>query len=864
MYLATGIPFSSNVSTSERDTKVYLFGGMCPTTSTTGDSWVSTANYSATMLAYSPVVSGNAITYNENQVSTRNYPIAQAGHTMTALRPTYSNRTDGSQTQQQNFVLLGGHTQNAFINMSQVALYSLPQESWSYFPVSQPNGDTATEVQPRSGHTATLSADGTQIVVVGGWVGNVNTPATPSIAVLNVAEIYGGAGDWTWTIPSTPSGSGLALNTGIYGHGAMILPGNVLLVVGGYAIPAPAASKWRRATVITQTANSKAFFYNITSNTWLTDYTAPISTSSQGMTSPGPLSKTSQKAGLGIGISIGAVAVVALLVLYFWHAKRQKRRRDDLDSEIKSHVFATHQNGADEWGITHAENRVVVADTTRHSTHSTEGRELAHGWRASGAVEAERTGLLVEIPSPTRGLRRNVSGRSPYPYEKRANRNMEPIAERTALEERPEMQIHHHNDLQIQTSALLGNPPTLDPFNDADPLRSHPLSLENSPSANRTNVQRDEEVKGWMEDWEKAAQALITPGISQQKPIAGRQSPTKSERTESTLSEQSMHSSFSSRSGPAGAGGVVRSWSVRSTALLNSFTSSFGTATSPTTAQTDARMTLPSQQRRPIPSRSNTDVFATATTPLSRLQDEGQSLLPSPTKQALAVNTRMSKSRFKSALVSPTNENGTVTNIPLNRPKKGTSWVGSIRRVISGAVVPQNRAQSMTSASATSSPIKAYHDIPDEWERTASPPPNEGMKRAVSDAAFWKSKRGQKDWLTGSDDEDGNPSEAILPSISKTPGTRRPRAQSTTQPPSASSSRPVTGATEETDGRRSGDTEEDDWDVERAAENRVVQLMFTVPRQRLRVVNCDPDNQSLATLATDRDDGSKGGGDGVA
>ena len=38
------------------------------------------------------------------------------------------------------------------------------------------------------------------------------------------------------------------------------------------------------------------------------------------------------------------------------------------------------------------------------------------------------------------------------------------------------------------------------------------------------------------------------------------------------------------------------------------------------------------------------------------------------------------------------------------------------------------------------------------------------------------------------------------------------------------------------------DQHDDDWDVERAAENRVVQLMFTVPRQRLRVVNADDDD----------------------
>jgi hypothetical protein len=881
-YLATGISFSSNVSSSAKDTKLYFFGGMCPTTSAIEDTWISSANYSDMMLAYSPVASGKLISYNEAQVSTRNPPISQAGHTMTALRPTYSNRTDGSQTQQQNFVLLGGHTQSAFINMSQVALYSLPQEAWSYFPVSKSSSDTSTQVQPRSGHTATLSADGTKIVVAGGWVGNVNTPATPQIAVLNIAESYGGSGDWMWSVPPSPSTSGFgsSTNTGIYGHGAIALPGNILLVVGGYTIPAPTTSKWRRATTTAQIANSKAYFYNFTSNAWMTDYTAPVSTAPQGMTSSGPLSQTSQKAGLGVGLGIGAVAVAALLALYFWYARRQKRRREVRDREIKSLSFASYQYGSDEWGIPPAEGRnkeTTVPDSRRESIPTVEGRELAHGWRAAGSGEAERTGLLVEIPSPTRGLRRSISGRGPYPYEKRTSRNMEPIAERAALEERPEMQVTHDTDLQIRTSALLGNPPTLDPFTDADPLRSNPVSLENSPVSNRTSQQRDEEVKGWMEEWERAAQALITPGSSQQqKPIPGRQSPSKSERTESTLSEQSMHSTFSYRSGAGGTSGIARSLSVRSAAFLNSFTSSFGTspaaspnATSPMTEKNDARMSLPSQRRRPVPTQTatrpisvlNPDTFTTAPTTLARLQDEGQSLLPSPSRRPPSLNTKIIKNRYRSTPVSPTRESETEMNTSLNRGRKGTGWVGSVRRVISGAYT--GRASSMTTTTTTpmegSGMMERYRDIPDEWERTISPVPGgEGVKRAVSDAAFWKSKRGQKDWLTGSDEEEDDdplqpPLDASVTQASAgTKRPRRPRAHSTTTP---TSSRPVTGmSSQPTTGKENGqtegevDTEEEDWDVERAAENRVVQLMFTVPRQRLRVVNCDIDNQSSISL----------------
>ncbi|TLD19032.1 hypothetical protein E2P81_ATG01760 [Venturia nashicola] len=881
-YLASGIAFSTNVSSSPRDTRFYFFGGMCPTSEATGDTWTSSAEYSNSTLTYFPAPSGSAIAYNEGLVSTRNHPIAQAGHTMTGLHPTHSNRTDGSQTQQQNFVLLGGHTQEAFINMSQVALYSLPQEAWTYFPVSQPS--SGAQVLPRSGHTATLSSDGTKMVLIGGWVGDVNTPASPQIAILNVAESYGGAGDWNWSVPST-AGIGGSMNTGIYGHGAMVLPGDVLLVVGGYTIPASTASKWRRATTFSQTANSNAYFYNFTSNVWLTDYTAPESSSPQGISSSGALSKTSQKAGLGVGLSLGTIAVAALFGLYFWYSRRQKSRREARDRDMKALTFASYQYGSDEWGMLPAGSRgsnIDVANSRRETKQSLAGRELAHGWRAAGSVEAERTGLLVEIPSPTRGLRRSASGRGPYPYEKRGSRNMEPIAERAALEEPPEWQVPHDTELQAQASALLGSPPTLDPFNDADPLRSHPVSIDgNSLVFNRTSHQRDEEVRGWMEEWEKAAQALIDPGPSQrqQRLIAGRESPSKSERTESILSEQSTHSSFSYRSGTGGAGGIVRSLSMRSAAILSSLTSSFTGGLSaarsppvspvPITSMSDARMSLPSQRRRPVslsiaqtprPAtiHVNDELTARATT-LSRLQDEGQSLLPSPTRHAppLSMSLPKTRNRYKSPPTSPAKEeNETEMNTNLNRGRKGAGWVGSVRRVISGAYAASSshaRTPSGTSNSATSSPVKErYKDEPevDEWARTASPAPVDGVKRAVSDAAFWKSKKGQKDWLTGSDDEETD-SESHSPLTTPSPGhqspskrPRSPRARSTT---TSRTSRSATGAAAE-----DGNGEDEDWDVERAAESRLVQLMFTVPRQRLRVVNCDVDNQSMVSLVPER------------
>jgi hypothetical protein len=44
--------------------------------------------------------------------------------------------------------------------------------------------------------------------------------------------------------------------------------------------------------------------------------------------------------------------------------------------------------------------------------------------------------------------------------------------------------------------------------------------------------------------------------------------------------------------------------------------------------------------------------------------------------------------------------------------------------------------------------------------------------------------------------------------------------------------------------------EDDEWDIERAVENRVVQVMFTVPKERLRVVNhnVEDDGSDIGSL----------------
>ncbi|KAG9968161.1 hypothetical protein KCU78_g24297, partial [Aureobasidium melanogenum] len=209
---------------------------MCPLPNATDETWMSAANYTNQMMTFSPELdSSKQVAYTSAFLSSKGPPVAEAGFSMTPLAPAFSDNSSSTQSARQSFVLVGGHTGAAFINMSSVAVFSLPEETWTYQPVDQPSAGTVTSVEPRSGHTAVLTEDGKSLVVFGGWVGDVTNAASPQLAVLELGSGYGGDGDWEWSIPSQTA-SGLP-GAGIYGHGAAMLPGGVMMIMGGYNIP---------------------------------------------------------------------------------------------------------------------------------------------------------------------------------------------------------------------------------------------------------------------------------------------------------------------------------------------------------------------------------------------------------------------------------------------------------------------------------------------------------------------------------------------------------------------------------------------------------------------------------------------------
>ena len=906
-YLSGGMTFSSIVGGNAADTGAYFFGGMCPDQNDTAGDWQSAANYSNLMVTLQP--SGDAaqpLNYDTDVSSSRGPPVPEAGFTITGLPPTFSDRSDGTQIQQQNFVLIGGHTEAAFINMSQIALFSLPEQGWTFIGVEQPDTSrtdlairaNVASVDPRSGHTAVLSPDGQQIIVIGGWVGDIDTPADPQLAVLNVADGYGGSGDWQWIVPST-TGAGLPNDAGLYGHGAAMLPGGVLMITGGYSIPSSGAR--RRDT--TPAANTQTYFLNVTSNSWISDYTPPAVQAPPQSSNSGLLSTTGQKAGLGVGIGIGIAAVCGLLALWMWYTRRSKKRKELREKQLQEISYTTHRYNVDEnspsfddrGGRTDALDYLVDQNGPYYFPSGTQGGQ---GWKAADRGDVERSGLLVEIPSPTRGLRRNLSGRPQYAMGRpRGPGGIHPIDE---LEEEPDEELVHENGTparqpeMIETrprsgAAILDNAPVLDPFTESpgrsrNALNSNPTSPHHQSSEMNTN----------------------------QPMIAGRLSPDKSssERTSSNLSERSTLSWTSSN------GGVVRSTSMRSGPMLNTATrgNPFKTPdSSPTHDQpsrnNDTGSHSPDHPRtHSLSSLRNNghhdiDSFHTTQSSFAHLQAQGEALLGGNPENRARPDTGSSESTShrdtdgsysRAATATPATpfsmDLATVAR-PAPRERR-MSWLGSVRRVLTRSVSSAERTRSMTAATMNYQDVQQEPYRDDPVEHPSTPVHRKSMpattatssttpQRAASDASFWRNRRGKQDWLedetdpawrrTAGDDW-GAPediamaererarqewrerganllvnvgSEERLPTPTKTPirgeqlGVPRGRGGS------ESTSRPCTPASEA------------DWDVEAAVERRVVQVMFTVPKSKLRVVNADVDGNSILSVGgQDADDGN--------
>jgi hypothetical protein len=888
-YLGAGMTFSSTVGGDAATTSAYIFGGMCPFNDANSSSWQAAANYSNLMTTLQPSGSrDNKIAYNLDVSSSRGPPVPEAGFSITGLEPTYSNRSDGTQTQQQNFLLIGGHTSAAFINMSQVALFSLPEQGWTFIGVEQPDSShtdlavraNAVTVDPRSGHTAALTPDGQRIIVFGGWVGDVDTPAEPQLAILNIASGYGGKDDWRWSIPST-TGTDSPNDSGLYGHGATMLPGGIMMVTGGYSIPNPTSHRRR----VTPAANNKSYFLNVTSSTWITNYTPPAETSHVQPINTGALSSPGQKVGFGVGLGIGLAAVCGLFAFYMWYTRRLQKQREIREKQIQDLSFTTHRYNIDEYspgfdgrgGPTDGLDYLAGQNGNYYFPPGTQGGQ---GWRQTTGRDAERTGLLVEIPSPTRGLRRSLSGRPGYGMGKmRGPGNIHPIDELeeepedanatdiSATEKQSEMTERRHN----RSGSILDNAPILDPFTDNRQGHVEQRNIFHSAPASPTRQEPDHP------DHVSPTWPIGAAGPSRLS--TGRLSPDKStsDRTSSNLSDRSTRSGLSWTSSN---GGTTRS------APPNPFKSPSGSPIRDKQEQDyqHERQGLVDPRTQSFTSlRSNgyeeIESFRTAQSSFAHLQAEGEALLggnperPRPGTSSSNSNTYRDTegSNSRAATATPATSHVldfTNSSRPVTREGR-RSWLGSVRRVLTRSTSSAERTRSLTT---TMSYHERYTDNPMSPvesslvnKRKSCPNTSSLPRRAASDASFWKSRRGQQDWLEeeqdskwkrNAGDDWGAPEDIALAERERQRQEWRERgkllvnvAPSDDQLPTPRTPiRPDQLGVPTTDERPGTPASEADWDVEAAVERRVVQVMFTVPKSKLRVVNADVDGSSLLSL----------------
>ncbi|KAM7217694.1 hypothetical protein V8F06_006949 [Rhypophila decipiens] len=372
-FYSSGISFSSQLAPTVSEPLFYLYGGMCPySSSNPGNSsssendgnWQTSAAYSNKMLRISPGDNSGGYTL-ENAPSPGGPPVAVAGYTFTPLTPpSLATRAGGIVTQQMSYVMLGGHTQSAFVNMSTAAVWSLPEETWSFDVHGVRITVPATrKVDSRSGHSAVLSEDGSRLVVLGGWVGDLHVPAQPQLVILEVGGHGGGVGfeEWRWGVPPLTETN----EKGIYGHGAVLLPGNVMMVYGGYEIPGPGSRKMKKNK--RQASSQGVRFFNISSMEWQDEYTHPTAASNPSSPNGGngsgnnngnnqdssnPDSKSTDSSssskflGLGVGLGVGIPVLLALILAGVCLRRRQRRRaeRDDALRDLAQGVPIRHNS----------------------------------------------------------------------------------------------------------------------------------------------------------------------------------------------------------------------------------------------------------------------------------------------------------------------------------------------------------------------------------------------------------------------------------------------------------------------------------------------------------------------------------------
>lgn len=767
-FLGASLSFSSQLSPSASPPVLYTFGGMCANASSPS-TWQSSGRYSNAMRKASPSSKSD---YTVSSVASQG-PVREAGFTLTGLQPALSDR-GGRVTQRASYVMLGGHTQKAFINMSTAAVWNLPEETWSFVDIQNPGpggselrGAVAeraeTTIDSRSGHTTVLNGDGDELVLFGGWVGDVSRAAEPQLVVLRMGNSYD---EWEWVVPEKQPD-----RSGVYGHGAALLPGNVMMVYGGYEIDSPTRTKSKAK----RASSGGPQFLDLESMKWSSSYTNPShsskDTSGNGREKQdqgekdeeGEGSKDGGKAkrlGLGLGLGLGLPLLAAAIAFFLYRRRFTSRRRSMRDDAIAAlaqdraqflqsgHDMAERDDGLDAfqpWPW-----YAGGGDPYANAVRSLGSETLRGGPLGTGFGQGMQIPRKAAAPRPARGGYQPAGSAVPP--------GIHPIyeADEEAEQDREER--------DCGAEALSGPPtptrPHSDPFGSplaGAPVLSPPCRSSATPSPEGQRV--DPEVQDWMLDVD-AAEGLLARRDRRQAQNGGI-SPTKTapKSVSSGWEDDTRTGSNLSESARSAISSITRSTSGRShfRAGLGLLHASAG----------DGRLDS---------SSSGSPSHNTAKTNFPALQAEGPTLLHG--SESGPYDPPQQKDDEDEFIPMP----GSPSK---NKPRRG--WLGSLRRVFA--------AQPTGYEPSDGSPTQDSFDHgPADFEARPH------RLSSIGGGSLLRRKQGKRAWEVGLNSENNNNEEMIV------------------------------------EGRRRG-SGETDWDIERAVEQRLVQVMFTVPREPLRVVN---------------------------
>lgn len=839
-FLGGAVAFSEVIAPTLSTPQIYSYGGQCPNASLGGTTWIEAAEYTNAMVKLTQSTDG----YEADILSLKSPPIAEAGFSLTPMRPSTSN-ISGTISQGVNSVVLGGHTQSAFVNMSTAAVWTLPEESWSFVSISGPstssssdtseltkNRDENAEVQSRSGHTAVLNEAGTALVILGGWVGNTSQAAEPQLVVLEMDT--SDFGEWTWTVPSDQPLTG---GEGIYGHGAALLPGNVMMVAGGYSISSSSSSSGLQSRDdIGVSGGQLQMFLNLTSMSWTDSYTNPSSGSTGTGQNTAP-SSNARTLGLGLGLGLGIpllLAFIALVLFCIRHRRRNRHSvRDDLVRNLTSGAaFITsdemlgveHDNdypwgpqAAARWysypgghdpylreekslgyeslrGQRGAQPRGDFDDLSpiehtggpgaRGSVRRKSGPRIAKGlYQPTGVDESRALGVISPILEDEEDEPSMHGAMSPD-YEMEGNEDDPFVTPSEVLPPHMRGGVPPGPD-ERSTILLVAPSPSPDPSSPATVEERTPKRAPPPPII----VPQHPEVQDWVSDAD-ASDALITRRLQPRSMTLrnsglGQISPTRRGSVRAADGELSPGARTDSNLSESNRSAF--SFMPSRGDSLRAGRSAGATALSPGYPEKRGGTSHSDQSS----SSGNTNGSYITAKSIPVLQQEGPGLLQLGRPRAISCIENVVDGSEDDPFAGP--------GSPSKNKAPRRSWFGSLRRVFSGG---HSSGSSVGESSRnTDSP---GHGESSDYDRLGL-----GGLGLGGVGLLQKRRQGRSAW-----DERGSTAASAGGGLGQ-------------------------GYAGE------GWGDEDDWDIEKAVEQRLVQVMFSVPKERLRVVNGEPDIISI-------------------